>query len=198
MQLGIAGGVLMFLLALFAAFFIYLNGEAMAARLTLLLQRIAGARADRLILVTGNTVRGVVYGILGTAIVQGILTAIGLGLCGVPRAMLLGGTAGLLAVLPVGPPVIWIPAALWLMGTGHLGWGIFLAIYGTVVISGADSVIRPWFIARGADLPFLLTVLGVLGGALAFGRLGIFLGPVLLGVGYTLTNEWARGTEEGQ
>ena len=195
--LGIAGGVLMFLLALFAAFFIYLNGEAMAARLTLLLQRIAGDRAERLILVTGNTVRGVVYGILGTAIVQGILTAIGLAICGVPRAALLGGAAGLLAVLPVGPPVIWIPAALWLMGTGHLGWGIFLAIYGVVAISGADSLIRPWFIARGADLPFLLTVLGVMGGAVAFGLLGIFLGPVLLGVGYTLMNEWARGTEEG-
>ncbi len=195
--LGIAGGVLMFLLALFAAFFIYVHGEAMAARLKLLLQRIAGERADRLVLVTGNTVRGVVYGILGTAIVQGVLTAVGLGLAGVPRAMLLGGTAGLLAVLPVGAPLVWIPASLWLMGTGHLGWGIFLAIYGTVVISGADSLIRPWFIARGADLPFLLTVLGVLGGALAFGLLGIFLGPVLLGVGYTLMNEWARGAEEG-
>jgi predicted PurR-regulated permease PerM len=195
--LGIASGVLMFLLALFAAFFIYMNGEAMAARLKLLLHRIAGERAERLILVTGNTVRGVVYGILGTAIVQGILTAIGLGVAGVPRAMLLGGTAGLLAVLPVGSPLVWIPASLWLMGTGHLGWGIFLAVYGTVVISGADSIIRPWFIARGADLPFLLTVLGVLGGAVAFGLLGIFLGPVLLGVGYTLMNEWARGTEEG-
>ena len=195
--LGIASGVLMFLLALFAAFFLYINGEAMAARLKMLLHRIAGKRAERLILVTGNTVRGVVYGVLGTAIVQGVLTAIGLGIAGVPRAMLLGGTAGLLAVLPVGSPLVWIPAALWLMGTGHLGWGIFLAVYGTVIISGADSIIRPWFIARGADLPFLLTVLGVLGGAVAFGLLGIFLGPVLLGVGYTLMNEWARETEKG-
>lgn len=195
--LGIASGVLMFLLALFAAFFIYVHGEAMAGRIALLLKRIAGDRAERLILVTGNTVRGVVYGILGTAIVQGLLTAFGLGLAGVPRAMLLGGIAGLLAVLPVGAPVVWIPAAIWLASTGHWGWGLFLAIYGTVVISGADSIIRPWFIARGADLPFLLTVLGVLGGALAFGLLGIFLGPVLLGVGYTLMNEWARGEDDG-
>ena len=194
--LGIAGGVLMFLLALFAAFFIYLHGEAIAARLKMLLTRIAGERADRLILVTGNTVRGVVYGILGTAIVQGVLTAIGLGVSGVPRAMLLGGVAGLLAVLPVGSPLVWIPAAIWLASTGHWGWGLFLAIYGTVIISGADNIIRPWFIARGTNLPFLLTVLGVLGGALAFGLLGIFLGPVLLGVGYTLMNEWAREAEE--
>ena len=79
------------------------------------------------------------------------------------------------------------------MSTGHLGWGIFLGIYGVGAISGSDSLIRPWFISRGAQLPFLLTVLGVLGGALAFGLLGIFLGPVLLGIGYTLVNEWAYG-----
>jgi predicted PurR-regulated permease PerM len=190
--LGIANGVLLFVLALFAAFFFYLYAVPIAERLRLLLHRIAGPRAERLIVVTGATVRGVVYGILGTALVQGFLTAFGLWVSGVPRPVLLGAVAGFLAVLPVGAPLVWIPAALWLMGSGHLGWGIFLAIYGGVVVSGADSLIRPWFISRGAQLPFLLTVLGVLGGALAFGLLGIFLGPVLLGVGYTLLNEWAR------
>jgi predicted PurR-regulated permease PerM len=193
--LGIANGVLLFVLSLFIAFFFYVYGEPIADRMRLLLQRIAGSQADRLILVTGATVRGVVYGILGTAIVQGILTAFGLWLSGVPRPVLLGAVAGLLSVLPIGAPIVWIPASLWLMSTGHLGWGIFLATYGIVAVSGADSVIRPWFISRGAQLPFLLTVLGVLGGALAFGLLGIFLGPVLLGVGYTLMNEWARAAE---
>jgi len=188
--LGIANGVLMFLLALFVAFFFYVYGEPIALRARQMLVRIAGGRADRLILVTGATVRGVVYGILGTAIVQGFLTAFGLWLCGVPRPVLLGTLAGFLSVLPIGAPVVWIPAALWLMGSGHLGWGIFLGIYGVVAVSGADSVIRPWFISRGAQLPFVLTVLGVLGGALAFGLPGIFLGPVLLGIGYTLMNEW--------
>jgi predicted PurR-regulated permease PerM len=189
--LGLANGVLLFVLALFVAFFFYMHGEPMAVRLRVILLRIAGARADRLIDVTGATVRGVVYGILLTAIVQGILTAFGLGLSGVPRSVLLGAVAGFLSVLPIGAPLVWIPASLWLMSTGHLGWGIFLAVYGVVAVSGADSVIRPWFIARGAQLPFLLTVLGVLGGALAFGLLGIFLGPVLLGIGYTLVNEWS-------
>ena len=193
--LSIANGVLMFLLSLFVAFFFYVYGEPIADRLRLLLHRIAGLQAERLITVTGATVRGVVYGILGTAVVQGILTAFGLWLSGVPRPALLGGIAGVLSVLPVGAPVIWIPAALWLMGSGHLGWGIFLAIYGSGAITGADSLIRPWFISRGAQLPFLLTLLGVLGGALAFGLLGIFLGPVLLGIGYTLVNEWARGAD---
>ncbi len=196
--LGIANGVLMFLLALFVAFFFYVYGDPIAARMRLLLHRIAGMQADRLILVTGATVRGVVYGILGTAVVQGILTAIGLWISGVPRPVLLGSIAGLLAVLPIGAPLVWIPASIWLLGSGHLGWGIFLAIYGVGAISGSDSLIRPWFIARGAQLPFLLTVLGVLGGALAFGLLGIFLGPVLLGIGYTLVNEWARGADPSE
>lgn len=190
--LGIANGVLMFVLALFAAFFFYLYAEPIAARLRLLLHRITGHRAERLIALIGATVRGVVYGILGTAVVQGFLTAFGLWLSGVPRPVLLGAVAAFLAVLPIGAPLVWIPAALWLMSSGHLGWGIFLVIYGVVAVSGADSLIRPWFIARGAQLPFLLTVLGVLGGALSFGLLGIFLGPVLLGIGYTLLNEWAR------
>jgi predicted PurR-regulated permease PerM len=193
--LGIANGVLMFLLALFVGFFFYVYGEPISDRLRLLLQRIAGVQAERLIAVTGATVRGVVYGILGTAIVQGILTALGLWVSGVPRPVLLGAIAGLLSVLPIGAPVIWIPASIWLLSTGHLGWGIFLIVYGIGAISGSDSLIRPWFISRGAQLPFLLTVLGVLGGALAFGLLGIFLGPVLLGIGYTLVNEWARGAD---
>jgi predicted PurR-regulated permease PerM len=193
--LGLANGVLLFVLALFIAFFFYLYAEPISARLRVILQRIAGPRAGRLIAVTGATVRGVVYGILLTAIVQGMLTAFGLWLSGVPRPVLLGAVAGFLSVLPIGAPVVWIPAALWLMSSGHLGWGIFLAVYGVVAVSGADSLIRPWFIARGARLPFLLTVLGVLGGAIAFGLLGIFLGPVLLGIGYTLINEWAVAEE---
>lgn len=191
--LGIAGGILHFVLALVIAFFFWWSGETLAVHLHAVLHRISGAYADRLIEVTGKTVRGTVYGILGTAIVQGILTGFGLWLSGVPRPMLLGAIAGFLSVLPIGAPVIWIPAALWLASSGHMGWGIFLAVYGVVAVSGADSVIRPYFIARGAKLPFLLTVLGVLGGALAFGLLGIFLGPVLLGVGFTLVAEFARG-----
>ena len=188
--LGIAQGVLLFLLSLFIAFFFYLYAEPIAARLDALMHRIAGDRAAQLIAVTGATVRGTVYGILGTAVVQGILTAFGLWISGVPRAVLLGAVAGFLSVLPIGAPVVWIPSALWLLSTDHVGWGIFLAVYGTFAISGSDNLIRPWFIARGTKLPYLVTVLGVLGGAISFGLLGIFLGPVLLAVGFTLVMEW--------
>ena len=191
--LGIATGVLQFLLALFIAFFFWLYGDRMGVFLYAIMRRIAGAYAERLIVVTGQVIRGTVYGLLGTALVQGMLTAFGLWLTGVPRPVLLGAIAGFVSVLPIGAPMIWIPAALWLASGGHTAWAIFLAIYGVAAISGSDSVIRPYFIARGAQLPFLVTVLGVLGGALAFGLLGVFLGPVLLGVGFTLVAEFARG-----
>ena len=189
--LALAGGVLNIVAALFIAFFFWWGGEALAGTLENALRRIAGGRAEQLLRVTTLTVRGVVYGIIGTAIVQGFLTAFGLWLSGVPRPALFGALAAAVAVLPIGAPVVWIPAAIWLMTQGHMGWGIFLAAYGVLVVSGADSVLRPYFIARGAKLPFLLTMLGVLGGAIAFGLLGVFLGPVLLGLGYSLLVEFA-------
>lgn len=193
--LGLANGVLGFVLALIIAFFFFAAGDRFASVITALLMRIAGSRAPRLIEVTGNTVRGVVYGILGTAVAQGILTSFGLWLAGVPRPLLLGVVAGGLAVLPVGAPVVWIPASIWLVADGHTWRGLFLFAYGLIGVSGADSIMRPYFIARGAQLPFLLTLLGVLGGALKFGLLGVFVGPVLLGVGFTLVREWAHPNE---
>lgn len=195
---GIAQGVLLFLLSLFIAFFFYLHAEPIAKRMNALLHQIAGHRAERLIDVIGATVRGTVYGILGTAIVQGILTALGLWVAGVPRPVLLGAIAGFLSVLPIGSPVVWVPATLWLLSSDQIGWGIFMAVYGALGISGSDNIIRPWFISRGTQLPYLVTVLGVLGGAIAFGLLGIFLGPVLLAVGFTLVVEWQTIEERGK
>jgi predicted PurR-regulated permease PerM len=189
--LGIAGGVLMFVLALFIAFFFYVYGEPLAEQARAILMRIGGPRGERMLVMVGLTVRGVVYGLLGTAVMQGLLVGIGLELAGVPRPVLLGALAGFISVFPIGAPVVWVPAALWLLANDHVGHGVFLAAWGLLCVSGADSIMRPWLIARGSELPFLLTVLGVLGGAVAFGLLGIFLGPVLLGVGYTLVNEWA-------
>ena len=189
----IASGLLQLVLALFIGFFFWISGDALGNTLSAIIRRIAGGYADRLLGVAGSTVRGTVYGILGTAIVQGILTGIGFTIAGVPSPVLFGGIAAFVAVLPIGAPLVWIPAAIWLAMSHHLGWGIFLAAWGVLAISGADHVIRPVFIARGAQLPYLLTLLGVLGGVLAFGGLGIFLGPVLLGLGYTLVVEFASG-----
>ncbi|QDH16189.1 AI-2E family transporter [Swingsia samuiensis] len=191
--LKLAGGLFDFIMALFIAFFLWLKGDTLGQTLTTIVTRIAGpTAAPRLINVIGRTVRGTVYGVLGTAIIQGILTGIGLVITGVPAPVLLAGIAAFVAVFPIGAPLVWVPAALWLGMTHHVGYGLFLAIYGITIISGADHLIRPAFISRGAQLPYLLTVIGVLGGVLAFGGLGIFLGPVLLAVGYTLTSEFSH------
>ncbi len=192
--LGVAGGLVQFFIALFVAFFLWLSGERIGPRVQVLVNRIAGRHGPGLLATTARAVRGTVYGILGTAIIQGFLTAFGLSLAGVPRVVLLGTIAAFLAVLPIGAPLIWIPAGLWLLAGGHTARGVFLLAYGVIVVSGTDHVIRPYFISRGTKMPFVLTVLGVLGGVLAFGALGIFLGPVLLGVGWMLVLDFAQVT----
>ncbi|WP_308720981.1 AI-2E family transporter [Komagataeibacter xylinus] len=189
----LASGLAHLAMALFISFFFWLGGDALGNTFVAVVRRIAGVYADRILGIVGRTIRGTVYGILGTAIIQGILTGIGFAIAGISSPVLLGAVTAFVAVLPIGAPLIWIPASVFLLITHHPGWGIFLLLYGTIIVSGADHIIRPMFIARGAQMPYLLTVLGVLGGVLTFGGLGIFLGPVLIGVGYTLTAEFAAG-----
>lgn len=189
--LGLLSGVAEMLIAILLAFFIYKDGPALAQGAYGVLERLAGQRAQHLWTLTGNVTRGVVYGMLGTAVAQGFMTFFGLWISGVPQPVLLAVIAGVISILPVGAPLVWIPASIWLLATGSVGWGIFLALYGGLGISSVDNVIRPWFISKGADLPLLLTILGALGGVLAFGFLGLFLGPVVLALGYTVIKEWA-------
>lgn len=194
--LAVLSGLAEVVIAIILAFFFYRDGPAIAARSRAILMRLAGERGEHLWELTANVTRGVVYGLLGTAVVQGFMTFFGLWIAGVPQPVLLGVIAGVISILPVGAPLVWIPASIWLFATGSTGWGIFLALYGALGISSVDNVIRPWLIARGADLPLLLTLLGALGGVFAFGFLGLFLGPVVLALGYSLLKEWASTPEK--
>jgi predicted PurR-regulated permease PerM len=189
--LAVLSGIAELLLAIALAFFFFRDGPAMADKVEAVMEKLGGPRTRHLIQLTADVTRGVVYGLLGTAVAQGIMTWFGLWIAGVPRATLLGVIAGCISILPVGAPLVWIPATIWLFAESQTGWAIFLGLYGAFGISSADNVIRPWLIARGADLPLLLTLLGAIGGVLAFGFLGLFLGPVLLAVGYTLIKDWA-------
>lgn len=191
MLLAVLSGLAELLLAIFLAFFFYRDGPAMAAQAEAVMEKLAGPRTRRLIQLTGDVTRGVVYGLLGTAVVQGAMTTFGFWIAGVPQPVLLGVVAGVVSILPVGAPLVWVPATIWLFTQGQTGWGIFMLVYGAGGISSVDNFIRPWLISRGADLPLLLTLLGAIGGVLAFGILGLFLGPVLLAVGYTLLRDWA-------
>jgi predicted PurR-regulated permease PerM len=189
--LAILSGIAELLLAIFLAFFLYRDGPAIADRAERAMEQLAGERAKPLMQLVGDVTRGVVYGLLGTAVLQGAMTALGLWIAGVPQPVLLGVIAGVISILPVGAPLVWVPAALWLFAQGQLGWAIFMALYGFFGISSVDNFVRPWMISRGAALPLLLTLLGALGGVFAFGFLGLFLGPVLLAVGFTLLLDWA-------
>lgn len=194
----LAAGVLQLGLSVLVAFFLFRDGETAAVRLQQGAQRIAGPRARYLIDVAGQTVNSVVYGILGTALAQGVLAGIGFAIAGVPGASLLGLTTFFLSVVPVGPPLIWGPVAAWLFSQGSVGWAVFIALWGLLVVSMVDNFLKPLIISRGSSLPFILVFLGVLGGVLAFGFIGVFLGPTLLAVGYRLLNEWVQETVSGE
>jgi predicted PurR-regulated permease PerM len=185
----LGSGLLDLALSILVTFFFLRNGLAMAERLRASVGRIAGDRGRHLLEVAGNTVRGVVYGILGTALVQAVMAGIGFLIAGVPGASLLALLTFFLSVVPAGPPLVWVPAMFWLFHQGATGWGIFMLVWG-LGVSTVDNFVKPWLISQGSAMPFLLILFGVLGGALGFGFIGVFIGPTLLAVGYRLVGEW--------
>ena len=187
--LALGRGLLQLALSILIAFFLFRDGGKAAERVGAAVDRIAGERGHYLLEVAGNTVRGVVYGILGTALVQAVIAGIGFLIAGVPGAGVLALLTFFLSVVPIGPPLIWLPAALWLFHQDSTGWGVFMLIWG-VVVSSVDNFVKPWLISQGSAMPFLLIFFGVIGGALAFGFIGVFIGPTLLAVGYRLVAEW--------
>lgn len=193
--LSLGEGVLQLSLSTFIAFFFYRDGDDLVRSFRSGVDRISGGRTQQLVETVGGTVKSVVFGLLGTALAQGGLAFIGFAIAGVPGSLLLGIITFLLSLVPMGPPLIWVPVTLWLFWQDAVGWGIFMLVWGVFVISGVDNVIKPYLISRGSNLSFLLVFLGVLGGVVAFGFIGLFLGPTLLAVGITLAREWTAATE---
>jgi predicted PurR-regulated permease PerM len=188
-SLDFAQGVFHLLISLLIAFFLYRDGEGAAARLSEVFKRISGDYAQHIMDVVKTTVQSVVYGVIGTGSAQGIMAGIGFAIAGVPSPMLLALLTFFLSLFPFGPPIVWIGASVWLFAQSQIGWGIFMVVYGLLVISSIDNFIRPYLISRGSKLPFVLMLLGVLGGVVAFGFIGIFLGPTVLAVGHSLMQE---------
>jgi predicted PurR-regulated permease PerM len=193
----LAEGIFQITLSLIIAFFFYRDGHAAAAQLQSSLRRIAGERGARLLDLAGATIRAVVYGILGTSLLQGVVAAIGFGIAGVPGAVSLGFVTFLLSLVPGGPPIVAAPAAFWLYRQGSLPWAIFMMAWG-LMVGMLDNVVKPLLISRGGSTPMILVMLGVLGGALAFGVIGMFLGPTLVALGYSLFEQWAVNAARNQ
>jgi predicted PurR-regulated permease PerM len=194
-QVGSFGMLLMqFLLTAILAAIMYVNGEGAADRLLLFGRRLAGQRGENTVRLAGQAVRGVALGIVVTALAQSVLGGVSLAIAGVPFAAILTAVILILAISQIGVLPVLGMATLWLFWTGSSGKGGFLLVC-TVIIATMDNFLRPILIKKGADLPLLLIFTGVVGGLMAFGLIGLFVGPVVLAVAHKLLDAWI---EEGK
>jgi predicted PurR-regulated permease PerM len=190
-HLGTLGGITVdFLLTLVLVVVFYQHGEGLATRIQMLARRLGGARSAEGAVLAAQAMRAIVAGVVVTAVVESILSGLGLWVAGIPAAGVLTSVMFMLCVMQLGTMPVLIPAALWLVFQHQLGWGIALGVW-AVLMSIGEGVLRTWLIQRGAKLPMMLVLGGVLGGLLAFGVAGIFIGPVLLAVARSILERWA-------
>ena len=186
---GLGAMLIQMLLTIIIAAILYASGETAARGVLAFAHRIGGTRAEETVQLAAKAVRSVALGVLVTALVQSLLAGLGLWVSGVPHPGLFTAIAFVLAVAQLGPLLVLAPAVFWLYWSGHPGWGTALLIWSLPVIA-LDNVLRPILIRRGVELPMLLIVAGVIGGLIAFGVLGLFVGPVVLAASYTLLKAW--------
>jgi predicted PurR-regulated permease PerM len=186
---GFGALVLQFLLTVVFAALLYARGEQAAAWINRFGRRLAGARGEHSIRLAGQAVRGVALGVVVTALAQSVLGGVGLAVAGIPFAAILTAMMFMLAIAQVGPMLVLIPSVAWLFWSGRTGWATFLLVW-TLVVGTMDNFLRPILIKKGADLPLLLIFAGVVGGLIAFGLIGIFVGPVVLAVAHKLLSAW--------
>ncbi len=187
--------LLQFMLTVGLAAVMYANGEAWGSTLKRFGRRLGGNRGEHVVQLAGDATRGVALGVGVTALIQSLLGGIALGVSGVPFAGLLTAVMFMLCLAQLGPTLVLAPATIWLFWQGATGWGVF-ALVATVIVGTIDNVIRPVLIRLGADLPLLLILAGVIGGLFAFGLVGIFVGPVVLAVAWTLLEAWIGDDDE--
>ena len=187
-------------LTIFISFFFYIHGNTWATQGQRSLYRLGGDPLASLLNPVANTVRAVVLGLTLTSIVQGFLAGLGFWVIGIKGAVIWGLLTTLLAIIQIPTFFVWLPWGLWLIFAGHLWQGLALLAWGAFAVSTIDNFLRPVFISQGAGIPFLAVLFGVLGGVLAFGTLGIILGPVILSVLLTLWQRWVDSgeTEENE
>ena len=191
----VAGSIMQLLLALLVAAMFWTSGDVMVAQLRDIAGQLGGPVGVASVNAAGGAVRGVAWGVVGTAILQAVLLGIGLAIAGVPGAAGLGFLAMVFSISQVlGPLIIvtWVGAAAWLYTEGQTGWAIFMLVWGILPVSGSDNIVRPLLIQRGSAMPLGLIILGVFGGLIAFGFLGLFVGPALLAVAHGLLKAWRQ------
>lgn len=175
--------------ALLTLFFVYLHGLSLLQQARTVLRSLLGERAEGYVQAVGDTTRAVVYGIVLTAIVQGLVAGLGYWVAGLPAPVTLAAVTVLIALIPFGTPLVWGSAGVWLLFTGQTSAGIGLLLWGVLAVSWVDNIVRPMLLSKASNVPFILALFGVLGGLAAFGMVGLFLGPVILAVALAVWRE---------
>lgn len=187
--------IVQFLLTVIIAAILYANGETAATGVESFAYRLAGEKGKEVAILAGKAVRGVALGVVLTAIIQSVLGGIGLTVSGVPAASILTAVIFMLCVAQLGPALVLIPAVIWLYYNSGTFWGTALLVW-SIPVALLDNFLRPILIKKGADLPLLLIFSGVIGGLLAIGIIGLFIGPVVLAVTFTLLKAWVTGSPQ--
>jgi len=193
---GVGRNVAKLFFAVLSMFFLLRDGPRLVREARAILEGILGPRVHDYLDAIGATTQAVVYALILGAIAQGTVAGIGYFFAGVEAPVLMGAITVLIALIPFGAPLVWGSLALWMLINGHLGHGIFLMIWGLLIVSWVDNLVRPMVISNATRMPFLLVVFGVLGGVLAFGLVGLFIGPVLLAVSLAIWREWLEEHQE--
>jgi len=190
LSLGLAGAVVEIFLGVVVAAMVHASGSRMVRPVSAMAVRIAGPEGARLLDAARRAIRGVAIGVIGTALLEGLLAWIGFAIIGLPGAVALAALTFFFAVVQVGPLLVWLPVAIWLASQGEIGWTIFLAVWGVVLLMGADNFVKPVLIARSGQLPMLVLFVGVIGGLAAWGFTGMFIGATTLAILWTVLQAW--------
>ena len=187
---GVGRNAAKFGLALVTVLFLFRDGETLLAQFRQVLHRFVGARTEGYLGAVGATTKAVVYGLVLAALAQGALAGLGYWAAGVNAPVLLAALTALVALIPFGTPFVWGSIGVWLLLTGQTAAGVGLLLWGMLVVSWVDNLLRPLVISSASRVPFLLVMFGVLGGVAAFGLIGLFVGPVILAVMMAVWREW--------
>jgi predicted PurR-regulated permease PerM len=182
--------------AVLTVVFVYRDGEKLLGQVRALLLRFLGRRAEGYLSAIGATTTAVLYGLVLTALAQGVLAGLGYWAAGIRAPALLGALTALVALIPFGTPFVWGTLGIWLLVTGDTLPGIGLLLWGALVVSWVDNLIRPLVISNASQVPFLLVMFGVLGGIAAFGLVGMFVGPVIMAVLMAVWREWLEDASQ--
>jgi predicted PurR-regulated permease PerM len=185
-------------MTLIGCFLLYNHGETLARQTRIIAVRLGASRADYMLDYVTRTVRGAAYSVVATAVAQGTLAGIGYAAAGAPLPALLALCTMVFSLIPFGAPIIYVPVSLYLIfaSDSHWYYGAALLAWGIACISTIDNLLRSILISQSTRVSATIVFMGVLGGVLAFGLLGVFIGPALVGVAQTLWLDLAEGQEK--